>query len=232
MKIKCAIVDDEPVAARGIEGYARQVDTLKVVGVFPSALELNKYMSENELDLVFLDIEMPYLTGIDWLKSVRNPPKIIFTTAYNKYALEGFELDVVDYLLKPISFARFLKAVNKMADRMQEKGEDDFIFIKSEGKLVKILLEDIVYVQALQNYVTFHTTQGSLIAHLTMKAVNQQLPTTQFIQIHKSYVISLNHVQAIEGNQVVMKPQTRVPLGTKSRDTIIEKITQHKVIRR
>ena len=232
MKIRCAIVDDEPVAARGIEKYAQQINNLKVAGVFASAMELNEFLSKNKVDLVFLDIEMPLINGIEWLKAAKNPPKIIFTTAYNEYAIEGYELDVVDYLLKPISFARFLKAVNKAALLFNNDEKEDHIFVKSEGRLEKLLFEEIYYVQGMQNYVTFHTQRGPFIAHLTLKSVVEQLPPTNFLQIHKSYLVNLTRVQAITGAQISLKDDTLLPIGNKWKEEVISMITDQKVMKK
>jgi len=226
MKIRCAIVDDEPIAAKGLENYASQIGNLKVVGVFASAIELNSFLADNPVDLVFLDINMPMITGIEWLKTTKNPPRVIFTTAYNEFALEGYELDVVDYLLKPISFARFLKAVNKASQLFTSGEKDEYIFIKSEGRLEKLLFEEVYYVQGMQNYVTFHSSRGPFITHLTMKAVNGQMPVDTFLQIHKSFLVNLNHIQAIVGNQVSLKDSQLLPIGNKWKEQVTQIINQ------
>jgi DNA-binding LytR/AlgR family response regulator len=232
MKIKCAIVDDEPIAARGIEKYAKEISNLEVVGVFESAIELNEYIENNQVDLVFLDINMPLISGIEWVKSTRNPPKIIFTTAYNEYALEGFELNVIDYLLKPISFARFLKAANKAAAIFKDGSSKDFIFIKTEGKLEKLLFDEILYIQGMQNYVTFHTPAENHICHLTLKAVVQQLPQTNFLQVHKSYVVNLAHIKSLDKTRITLGDDIFLPIGNTWKEEVIARITDQNVLKK
>src|SRR5882757_4513367 len=177
-KIKCIITDDEPFARKGLQGYIGQIDFLELKGVCENALELNSLLKKEGADLVFLDIEMPYVTGIDFLKSIPHPPKVIFTTAYEKYALQGFELEVLDYLLKPISFERFMKSANKAYDYFNQQqapaAVQDHIFVKADSKLEKIFFEDILFVEALENYVTIYTQKKKIIAHLTLKMVQEK----------------------------------------------------------
>ncbi|MEQ8470663.1 MAG: response regulator transcription factor [Marinoscillum sp.] len=225
MSIRCVIVDDEPIAAKGIAGYAEKLSTLEVIAVLNSAIDLNEFLQENAVDLVFLDIEMPYLTGLSWLKSYKNPPKIIFTTAYDQYALEGFELDVVDYLLKPVSFERFLKAVNKAKEKLTT--EEDHIFIKTDGRLEKLAFEEIVCVESLQNYVTFITQDKRLISHITLKSVEEQLPGNLFIKCHKSYLLNIKSVVSIEGSRITTVNGLKVPIGKSQKETVLNKVTKN-----
>src|SRR5688572_26937071 len=159
MKIRCVITDDEPFARKGLQGYVEKTDFLELVGVCENAIELNSLLKEKQVDLVFLDIEMPYITGIEFLKSTKHPPKIIFTTAYEQYAIQGFDLEILDYLLKPISFERFLKACNKAHDYFQSRvsTETDHIFIKVDNRIERVFFDDILFVQALENYIAIHT---------------------------------------------------------------------------
>lgn len=225
MSIQCVIVDDEPIAAKGIAGYAEKISSLEVVAVLHSAIDLNEFLQEREVDLVFLDIEMPYLTGLSWLKAFKNPPKVIFTTAYDKYALEGFDLDVMDYLLKPVSFERFLKAVNKVKEHF--KSEEDHIFIKTDGRLEKLPFDQIICVEGMQNYVTFLTEDKRLISHLTLKSVEEQLPTGMFIKCHKSYLINISAVVSIEGLRITMSNGLKIPIGKSQKDQVLNKITKN-----
>src|ERR1700743_1492241 len=179
-KIKCIITDDEPFARKGLQGYASQIDFLDLRGVCENAVELNSLLKKEPVDLVFLDIEMPYMTGIDFLKHFPAAPKVIFTTAYEKYALQGFDLEVLDYLLKPIPFERFLKAANKAFDyfigQQNAAAPGDYIFVKADGKLEKIHLSDILFAEAMENYVAIHTGDRKVIAHLTLKMLQEKLP--------------------------------------------------------
>src|SRR5215213_2327335 len=173
MKISCMITDDEPMARKGLQGYVERIPYLQLLAVCEDAVQLNSKLQEQKPDLLFLDIEMPYLSGIEFLKTQSNPPKVIFTTAYENYALQGFELDVLDYLLKPISFERFLKSANKAADYFRSRKEtvSDHFFIKVEGRLEKVLFNDIIFIEALENYVALYTTNKKMLTHATLRSV-------------------------------------------------------------
>jgi DNA-binding LytR/AlgR family response regulator len=200
-QIKCIITDDEPFARKGLQGYIEQIDFLQLRGVCENAVELNSLLKKEQVDLLFLDIEMPYVTGIDFIKSLSNPPKVIFTTAYEQYALQGFELEVLDYLLKPISFERFMKAANKAHDyfygQRSVSDTQDYIFVKADSKLEKINFADILFVEALENYVAIYTKERKVITHLTLKMLQDKLPAGMFIQPHKSYLVAIAAHQQI-----------------------------------
>ncbi|HEY9261358.1 LytTR family DNA-binding domain-containing protein, partial [Chitinophaga sp.] len=202
VNIKCIITDDEPIAGKGLQGYAAKTGFLQVVAVCEDAIELNTVLKQQPVDLLFLDIEMPYMTGIEFLKSYPNPPKVIFTTAYEQYALQGFELDVLDYLVKPVSFERFLKAANKAYDYFstQQSGDQPYIFIKSDTKLEKVFFHDILFAEALGNYVAFYLADRKIVTHATLKSVQEKLYSRQFLQPHKSYLVNIQQISAIEGN--------------------------------
>lgn len=232
MKIKCIIIDDEPIARRGIEGYVAKVEFLELVGTCENALELNNLLQRESADLLFLDIEMPHLTGIDFLKSVQNAPAVIFTTAYDQYAIEGYELNVLDYLLKPISFARFLKAVTKARSLLvKDHDEEKCLFIKSNNRIVRVNYDDILFIEAMQNYVTFHTVNGKFMTHLTLKSVQTELPSDQFIQIHKSYLVALNKVKSIDGNQIIMDKHN-LPISKYKREEVFQAILKGKFLKK
>lgn len=225
MKIKCIITDDEPLARKGLQGYIEKIDYLELVSVCEDAIQLNSKLKENTVDLLFLDIEMPYVTGIDFLKTSANPPKVIFTTAYEKYAIAGYELDVLDYLLKPISFDRFLKATNKAFDYFNSRQENDhnFIFIKSNGKLEKINFDDFLFAEAMENYVAVYTLTKKYLATSTLKALIENLPEKKFIQTHKSYIVNINSIASIEGNLINIA-NYQVPISKMLKESVMEKI--------
>ncbi|WP_020533091.1 LytR/AlgR family response regulator transcription factor [Flexithrix dorotheae] len=229
-KIKCAIVDDEPIALEGLRGYVEKIPYLECVGEFSSALDLLEKIDQINPELLFLDIQMPYLTGIDFLKSLKKPPKVVFTTAYDNYALEGYELDIVDYLMKPISFNRFLKACEKVKKDLKEDPPDSF-FIKTDKRTEKIFYEDIQYIEGFQNYLKLNCLQEKHIVHITLKSFLEQLPETQFIQVHKSFIINLKAIKALEGNQLVIG-KDKIPISRSYKDEVVEKIINSKLIRR
>jgi DNA-binding LytR/AlgR family response regulator len=233
-KIKCIVTDDEPFARKGLQGYIEQIDFLELKGVCENALELNSLLKKETVDLLFLDIEMPYVTGIDFLKNITEVPKVIFTTAYEKYALQGFELEVLDYLLKPISFERFLRAANKAFDHFrgqQAAAGEDYIFVKADSKLEKIHFTDILFIEALENYVAIHTREKKVIAHLTLKMIQEKLPSGAFIQPHKSYIVAIGKINSIEGN-ILHVLHHQVPISKYQKDEIMEKIVNSKLLKR
>jgi DNA-binding LytR/AlgR family response regulator len=234
-KIKCVITDDEPFARKGLQGYMEQIDFLDLKGACENALELNSLLKREPVDLLFLDIEMPYVTGIDFLKNITAPPKVIFTTAYEKYALQGFELEVLDYLLKPISFERFMRAANKAFDYFRGQqvpaAAADYIFVKADSKLEKIHFSDILFIEALENYVAIYTGEKKIISHLTLKMLQEKLPVGAFIQPHKSYVVSIGKINSIEGN-ILHVSHYQVPISKYQKDEIMEKIVNSKLLKR
>ncbi|MBW3468116.1 LytR/AlgR family response regulator transcription factor [Arthrospiribacter ruber] len=233
MKIKTIIVEDEPLAREGLKNYVREISQLELLITCENALEANKTLLENEVHLMFLDIQMPKITGLDFLKSLHKPPMVIITTAYPNYALQGFELDVVDYLVKPYSFERFLKAVNKASDVYKLKFRDqkppepispkDHIFVKVDAMLRRINLEDIVYIEGMENYLAIHTEKDRFITLMTMKSLEESLPST-FLRVHKTYIISKDKVQGIIGNELDMG-KMKVPFSRSRRSEIIELLT-------
>ncbi|MFL5810528.1 MAG: LytR/AlgR family response regulator transcription factor [Flavisolibacter sp.] len=232
MKISCIITDDEPVARKGLQSYVEKIPFLELIAVCENAIDLNTKLQQQKPDLLFLDIEMPYLSGIDFLKSQSHPPKVIFTTAYENYAMQGFELDVLDYLLKPISFERFLKAANKAAEYFRSEREPvtDHIFIKVEGRLEKVLFNDIIFVEALENYVALYTSSRKMLTHATLKSVQQTLPEV-FLQPHKSYLVNMNHITAVEGNMLYCN-KYQVPISKYQKEEIMEKIVNNNLLRK
>jgi DNA-binding LytR/AlgR family response regulator len=225
MNIRCLIVDDEPLAQRVIERYAEDIPFLDIVQKCSSAVEAIDVLHNLDVDLIFLDINMPRLTGMDFLKTLKNPPLVIITTAYAEFAIQGYELDVVDYLMKPFSFERFYKAIQKAEEFLKgkdqrqfenkeaDKQDDTFIFIKSSKKTYKVNLEDILYIEALGDYVKIYTNEKMIISYQSLKNIETLLPSTAFPRIHKSFIIALSRIDLIEGNHVKIKDRL-IPIGT------------------
>lgn len=231
--IKCVITDDEPLARKGLQGYIEKIDFLQLVGVCEDAIQLNSLLKQQSVDLLFLDIEMPYVTGIDFLKNTPQPPKVIFTTAYEQYAIKGYELDVLDYLLKPVSFERFLKAANKAYDYFAGTSKEaSYLFIKTDNKLEKVNLDELLFVEAMENYVALYTADKKLITHSTLKALQEKLPAAQFIQPHKSYLVNIQCIQSIEGNILHIGGKYQIPISKYQKDEVMERIVNNKLLRR
>nr|WP_295873215.1 LytTR family DNA-binding domain-containing protein [uncultured Chitinophaga sp.] len=235
MKISCIITDDEPVARKGLAGYVEKIDFLSLAGVCEDALSLNNLLRQQPADLLFLDIEMPYINGVELLESLPHPPKVIFTTAYEQYALKGFELDAIDYLMKPIPFERFLKAANRAREVLFPSipapvAERD-IYIKTGEKLVRVLLEDIIFIEAMENYVYIHTTHGRYLTHATLKAVAENVTGPEFVQTHKSYIINTRKITSIEGNRILMG-QASVPVSRGLKDSVMNTILKDKLLKK
>lgn len=232
--IKCIITDDEPIARKGLQGYIEKIDFLQLTGVCEDAIQLTSLLKQQPVDLLFLDIEMPYITGIDFLKNTPQAPKVIFTTAYEQYAIKGYELDVLDYLLKPISFDRFLKAANKAYDYFAgaSGNQNNYLFVKTDNKLEKVNLQELLFVEAMENYVALYIADKKLITHSTLKALQEKLPAGQFIQPHKSYVVNINCIQSIEGNILHVEGKYQIPISKYQKEEIMEKIVNNKLLKK
>lgn len=232
-KIKAIIVEDEPLARSGLESYVKEVDFIQLVATCEDALEANNAISHHAPDLMFLDIQMPRLTGIDFLKSLSQPPMVIFTTAYPNYALQGFELDVVDYLVKPYPFDRFLKAVNKARDIFLLKNRTGtssgtspaYFFVKTTNKLERVVFDEITYVEAMENYVVIHTSGQKIVTMMTMKNMEDTLPGNNFIRTHKSYLVNINQVTAIMGNEIKIG-SSAIPISRQKKNEVLERIVK------
>ncbi|OXA87283.1 LytR/AlgR family response regulator transcription factor [Flavobacterium hercynium] len=234
MKYKCIIVDDEPPATRILKSYVEKVSFLEETGIFNDSLKALEFLNSNKVDVVFLDIQMPQLTGLQLSKIISKDVKIIFTTAYSDFALEGFELNAVDYLLKPIAFERFYQAVSKLNTEVKTEivatNPVEFIFVKTDGKnkFQKVMLNDILYVESLQNYVCVNTSKQQIITHSSLKNVVESLPQNDFIQIHKSYVVALKHVESTDNFSVFVNSK-ELPIGATYKDVFFERIDQNKM---
>ncbi len=236
MKISCIIIDDEPLARKGLKEYIADVDFLELRGEFETALQAAELVNSGDIQLLFLDIQMPKITGLDFFKSLPHPPPVIFTTAYPQYALEGFEVNALDYLVKPISFERFLKAVLKAREFYEVRetkagGAADFFFIKADNKLVKIFYDDILYAEALQNYVTIHTKGKKFITYLTFRSVEDYLPASKFIKVHKSYIVAAEKVESIEGNDIRIETH-HIPISRNLKDEVMERLLKNRFLKR
>lgn len=234
--IRTIIVDDEPLAREILKNYISQLNHVELVAECSNALEANEAIQEHEVDLLCLDIHMPQLTGIEFLKSLNNPPLVLFTTAHPDYALEGFELDVVDYLLKPIPLDRFMKAINKVKDRMDKaEGGDagnDHFFVKADKKLIKVYYNDMLYIEGLKDYVILRNEHNRVITLQTMKSLESKLPSEQFIRVHRSYIVNTNKIQSLMGNmlEIMEKGQIKhIPVGKNYRDHLMSIIESKKI---
>jgi DNA-binding LytR/AlgR family response regulator len=231
------IIDDEPLAQKGMVEYVQDIDFLDLATVCDNALQANAFLKENNVDLILLDIQMPKLSGLDFLKSLKEPPVVIITTAYQEYALEGYELNVTDYLVKPIAFSRFLKAVNKAKDFILLKQKDNssenvtYFFLKVDNRFEKINYDDILFAEALQNYVAIHTTEKKMLSYITFSQVEKQLPADRFIKVHKSYIVAFDKIKSVEGN-IINIAQHQVPVSRGMKDEVMQKIVFDKLIKR
>ncbi|MBS7255865.1 LytR/AlgR family response regulator transcription factor [Flavobacterium branchiicola] len=235
MTFKCIIVDDEPPATRILENYIGKVNFLEKVGIFNDSLKALEFLNKESVDVIFLDIQMPQLTGLQISRIISKDIKIIFTTAYPDFALEGFELNAVDYLLKPIAFERFYQAVSKLNSEpktviSQQNTISDFLFVKTDGKnkFQKIFLSDILYVESLQNYVCIHTSKQQVITHSSLKNIAESLPENDFIQIHKSHIVSLQHIESTDNFSVFVNGK-ELAIGATFKDAFFEKIEENKI---
>lgn len=240
MKLNCIIIDDEPLARKGLKEYIADIEFLHLTGEFDNPLKATGIISSGEVHLLFLDIQMPKITGIDFFKTLHHAPPVIFTTAYPQYALDGFELNALDYLVKPISFDRFFKAVLKAKEyyEIREKNTNEatttsagYFFIKADNKLVKLFFDDILFAEALQNYVVIHTKDKKYISYLTFKSVEEYLPVDQFIKTHKSYIISAGKIESIEGNNIRIGSHD-VPISRNMKEEVMEKLLKGKFLKR
>lgn len=223
--MNCLIVDDEEMSRATVEHFVNQTKMLNLVDVCESAIKASKVLTENKIDLIFLDIEMPQMSGLELLSSLSYCPKIIFITSKSEYALESFDFDVVDYLVKPVEYARFLKAVNKAMSQVQASNDGvREIFVKSDLKFVRINLNEVLYVEAMADYVIIHLNDNKHIVHSTTKAMVTKLPNDLFIRVHRSYIINVRQVKTVENNLIRMKNDTEVPLGASYKSDFISKL--------
>jgi DNA-binding LytR/AlgR family response regulator len=242
MNINCVIVEDEPLARNLLVEYVRKVPSLNLIEACSSPIVALEVLRKNPVDLLFLDVQMPELTGISLLKVLQKRPLVVLTTAYSEYALQGYELDVVDYLLKPITFERFLRAVDKVTQRLEPKPssafiaekpqagiiEQPFVFVKDGTKLVKVVFDDILYVEGLKDYVTIHTKNQKIVSLQRLKALEEQLPTDKFIRIHNSFIVALKAIDVVHKNNIQVG-NAQLPIGETYKKSFRDFIEKNKM---
>ena len=239
MSLQCLVVDDEPLARKLLIEYIAKIPSLVLVGTCSNPLEAREIMLSKKIDLLFLDIQMPEITGISFLKSLKSHPMVILTTAYSEYALTGYELDVVDYLLKPITFERFLKAIDKVTQRAtpvhgtsetipSSEGEREFVFVKDGTKIIKVKYDDILYVEGLKDYVVIHTPSKKITSLQRMKAMESELPGSKFIRIHNSFIVALDAIESIQKNEVLIGGKL-LPISDGYKKSFMEFIDRYKI---
>ncbi len=239
--ISCLVIDDEPVARKGIAGYVEQTPFLKLAGTCKGALAANDFLRNNPVDLLFLDIQMPGLTGTDFMRSLENPPAVIFTTAYREYAIEGFELNALDYLVKPISFQRFLKSANKALSHfdmlrrptppMAEEKQPDHFFIKSDGQYIKIMLDDVLYFESEKDYVFIYTKKKRYLNLISLKQLEKELPADKFIRVHRSFIVAIEKVELMDGHKLIIQDK-EIPVSRSSQEMIYSRLIEGKLWKR
>ncbi len=228
-KLKCIVVDDEPLAQEVLERYLQNIREIEVITTCSNALEAFEVLNNEAIDLMFLDISMPVISGLDFLRSLHKAPAVIITTAHPDYALQGYDLDVVDYLVKPVSMERFMKAVNKAIERVRvplpvaRVAQPDYMFVKSDQKLIRINFADIHYIEGMKDYVKIFTNEKMIVTLHTMKFFEANLPSDQFIRIHKSYIANSSSIKSISGNELELH-QSRLPIGSSYKENLMKMI--------
>ena len=236
MKLKCIIVDDEPIARKLLHEFVDEIEYLELTGQAENALQAIPLLENNDIDIIFLDINMPKINGIDFLKSSKIDANIIITTAYPIYAVEAYGLDVLDYLVKPIPFDRFLKACNKVKDLKTKKEStpqpiNDHFFIKCENQIEKVFYDDLLYAEAMMNYVMLYTNTKKMMVYITIKGLEEQLPADRFIKVHKSFIVNISKIKSIEGN-ILNIGSEKIAISQNLRDQVINEIVKGKMIKR
>jgi DNA-binding LytR/AlgR family response regulator len=238
----CIIVDDEPLARQGMEMNIAGISSLQLLGSFSNALAANDFLRKGKVDLMFLDINMPEMSGLDFVRTLRDAPLVIFTTAYPQYALDSYELDAIDYLVKPIRIERFVKAVNKAENHLQllqqeggsnhvEKIEEDFIYIKADRKYFRVYFKDILYIEGLKDYVVIFTTDSKIITSMNVKTIGAQLPAEIFARVSKSYIVNTLHIISFD-NEFVYLQTNEIPLGQSFKDDFMKQYVEGKIVKR
>ncbi|HYK47895.1 MAG TPA: LytTR family DNA-binding domain-containing protein [Parafilimonas sp.] len=226
--IRCIIVEDETLAQNVIQSHLQRTPGFELVGICNNALEATETLSKHDVDLIFLDVQLPGMTGLNFLRTLQDPPLVVLTTAHAEYALESYEFNVIDYLLKPISFERFSKTVNKIVDgklftqaaKEKQTWPHDHIFIKSSGKFFKVNFSEIVYVESMKDYLKIYTADYRLITHQTMNEMEKMLPAKQFMRVHKSYIVSLAHIKTIQTNNIEVG-KAFIPIGSNYKEKVM-----------
>jgi len=239
MKIKCLLADDEPPARELLASYINRLDDLELCGQCADSLETFKYLQKNEVDLLFLDIQMPGMNGLELIKSLHNPPRIVLITAYREYAVEGFELDVLDYLVKPVSFERFLKTVSRYhhysvnahshdTEPTKDTFENAYMFFKVNKEMVKIFLKDILYIESIKDYIKIVTPDKSYITYQRINYMEEKLPESNFVRVHKSYIVAVPKIKAFRSDTIKIG-QVDIPVGRHYKKNFTEQLTRRNV---
>jgi DNA-binding LytR/AlgR family response regulator len=239
MKLKCLIIDDEPSGRKVIEEFANETDFLEITGTASNPVKAAALMNSASPDLLFLDVQMPKINGIDFLKSLRNPPMVILTTAFPEYALHGFELDVIDYLLKPVSPERFFKATRKAREFYEVKhrsgpssaAEPAFFFVKCNNKYERMVFDELLFIEAANNYVILQTKEKRHITYLTFKGITDHLPGERFIKVHKSYIVALDKIESLNGEEILIGNH-KIPISRTLKDEVMEKVVNRNLWKR
>ncbi len=239
MKLKCIIIEDEPIARKLLQEFIEEIDFLELAGQVENPLKAMSLLHDIEVDIIFLDINMPKINGIDFLKSSKLNAKIIITTAYPVYAVEAYGLDVLDYLVKPISFERFLKACIKVRELSAQKNPppvqppsaSNYFFIKCENQIEKVFYDDLLYVEAMMNYVMLYTNSKKMMVYITIKSLEEQLPSEIFIKVHKSFIVNISKIKSIEGNTLNIGNE-KITISQNLREKVINEIIKDKLIKR
>jgi DNA-binding LytR/AlgR family response regulator len=232
--MNCIIVDDDNFSVRIIEEFVNQTEGLELLGTFTNAIEAVNWLNNGEKEpvhLIFLDIEMPEMSGIEFLRALNVIPQVIIYSSQEKYALESYEYDVTDYLLKPVTYARFIKAVNRARERFERKEnpvkQSTEIFIKNNSSLVRVKYDDILWIEALENYVVVNTFKEKYTIHFTMKSISDKMPSDRFMRIHRSYIVNFSKISAIEDNSVIIRTESGnrvIPIGKSYKDKLLNDI--------
>lgn len=231
MRYTCLIVDDEQLARQLLEDFVSKVPMLELKGMCKNPLEAMEILKEENIDILFLDIQMPELTGVEFVKTLVHKPAIIFTTAYSEYALEGYQLDILDYLVKPFPFDRFIKAVNKAIEYIDLKrnsgdakvGDSDYLLLHADHKIYKVHLDDIEYIEGLKEYVSYYTKEKRIIVLQSLKSIEESLPSKRFIRIHRSYIVPIEKIKTLDGNQVQIGGKL-IPIGRSYKDDVLKRV--------
>ena len=239
MKIKCIIIDDEPLSRKGLSVFIEEMDFLQLEGSFSNPLEAMTFLEANPVDLILLDIQMPKMNGLDFLKTMRNPPVTIITTAYPNFAVQSYEFNVIDYLIKPVPFERFVKAITKSREYLKlinstEKpgiNSTPYFFIKCDSRIEKIRFDELIYVEAMQNYVMLHTLRNRFVSYLTFKSVEEYLPSEDFLRVQKSFIVNLHHIINIEGNEISIADK-KITISRTNKEEILNTILRNRYLKR
>jgi two-component system LytT family response regulator len=234
--IKCIAIDDEPLALKQIGDYIKKTPFLELTGQYESALEAIDILEKTSVDLMFIDINMPGLNGMDFVKTIKNPPMVIFITAYSEYAVEGFTVNAIDYLLKPIDYNDFLKSANKarkffqnnVPESKKEGDNSEYLFVKSGYKIVRISLDDIIFIEGKREYVSIHLANGkSLMPLMSLRLLEEQLPSDRFMRVHRSYIVGLEKITTIDHSRIIFEGKANIPVSEQYKEAFNKYINSH-----